>query len=924
MFENIKKRVNEDVIPIFKNRKLQLILTIISLLTIIFFTTNARIGNINYLKDQTSGKWIPLDLDSYYFLRIAETIDANGGKLPPVDTMRYYTLNLGWSPEFLPKLIYGMYKIGKIFTPSITIAYVDLWYPPIMFICTLILFFFLVYVLTKSKLISILGVLLLAVIPPYVYHTMLGSTDHDALGIFSFLLTIFAFVIAIQYLNREDNKNKWKLITYILFFSATLSFAIACWNGGAIYLFMIIPMSYFFIWALQSKEVNKQKIIDYSLFYIIGLPLTFIFLKLYGPFSMFTEAKRYLTEPQGLFGPLTYGVILIDLALIFFFYKINKSEKIAKYKDKRFLISFTIIVVLGIFILQFGLHKSIYNVLESVIAHMLNPFGSARIALTVSENQQPFFSTWLSSFGKTAFWIAFLGISLLGVKMARGISRGEDKKKKEIEDRVTFAIAWIVMTGAILFTRYSPVGFFNGTNLISILTFFGAFALFIGACIGYFISAKINIKNELILIATWIVIMLISGRGAARLFTYISPLFVLVSVLLLKEIWEYTKEVKEEVTKVLLWTGLLAISGLFLFNSWSYYQGVIAQTNSMGPAASYQWQNAMSWMRTNTVTTAKIQSWWDYGYWIEYLGQRASLTDGGHGAGYYDWLNGRYMLTGIRPDLALSFLKTNDVNYLLIDPTDIGKYTAFSTIGSDSTGKDRQSWIPVMVQNPAWTQETNNVTTFIFQGGTVLDQDIKYEENGSQYLLPGEKAGIGGIRLTIGTVNGTIQQPIGIFVYNNKQSELPLRYLYLEGNIYDFKSGIPAIVRIVPSATQNSNGGLNIDKFGALIYISPKVASTLFANLYLMNDPFKIYPTIAIAHTEEDIVVSSIRSQGGNVDSFFYYQGLRAPMQIYKIEYPDNILTNDIFIPGPGKNEDIMLANQSKIIALDNLVVTNG
>lgn len=923
MFENLKKGVNEKITPILNNKKLQIILTIIILAVIIFLASSARTGNINNLKDQTSGKWIPLDLDSYYFLRIAETIDANGGKLPPVDNMRYYPLNLGWSSEFLPKLIYGFYKIGKLFMPDITIAYVDLWYPVILFITTLILFYFLVYVLTKSKIFSILGVLLLSVIPPYVYHTILGSTDHDSLGIFSFLLAIFAFVVAIQYLNREDNKKYWKLGLYTLFFSASLGFAIACWNGGAIFLFMIIPMSYFFIWAIQSKEVNKQKIINYSLFYIIGLPLTFILLKLYGPFSIFTETKRYLLEPQGLFGPLTFGIILIDLCLMFFFYKFSNNEKILKFKDKRFLFSLIIIIIFGFFALQFGLHKSVYDVIESVMAKMLNPFGSARIALTVSENQQPFFSNWLNSFGKIAFWIAYLGIFFLGIKMSRGISRSDEKKKKQNEDRIIFTVCWVIMTSAILFTRYSPTGLFNGVNTISILTFFGAFALFIGACIGFFISTKINIKNELVLIAVWIIIMLISGRGAARLFTYISPLFVLVSVLLLKEVWEYIKETTEEISKVLLWAALIILIGLILLNSYAYYKGVIAQTNSMGPAANYQWQNAMSWMRTNTVTTAKIQSWWDYGYWIEYLGQRASLTDGGHGAGYYDWLNGRYMLTGIRPDLALSFLKTNDVNYLLIDPTDIGKYTAFSTIGSDTTGKDRQSWIPVMVQNSAWTQETNNATTFILQGGTVLDQDIQYQENDSIFSLPAEKAGIGGVKITINAINGTIQQPLGIFIYNNKQKELPLRFLYLDGKIHDFKEGIPGIARMVPSATQNPNGGLTIDKFGAMIYISPKVAPTLFANLYLMNDPFKIYPTITIAHTEEDIIVSSIRSQGGNVDSFFYYQGLRAPMQIYKINYPDNILTNDIFIPGPGKNEDIMLANQSKIEALDNLVVIN-
>jgi len=925
MFENIKKSVNEKVIPIFKNRKLQLILTIISLFVIIFFAASARTGNISYLKDQTTGKWIPLDLDSYYFLRIAETMEANSGRLPPIDVMRYYTLNLGWAPEYLPRAIYILHKIFEIFDSNVTMAYTDLWYPIIFFIGSLILFFILIYMLTKSKLLALLGVLLLSVIPPYVYHTILGSTDHESLGIFAFLLMITSFVAAIRYLEKNyENIDWWWFIGYIVWFAFTASFVIAAWNGIAIYMFMIIPMSYLFIWIVKSQDINR-KFLKLALFYLISYPLIFLLVPMWGDFSTLTEFKRYAFESQGLLGPFTYGFILLDFVLIWFLRKKQDNEKIKRVQNFRILLTFTIITLIGMVFFQFILHRNVYNLIETIAGKMLNPFGRTRIGLTVSENQQPFFATWITSFGKISFWIAFVGIFFIGLRMALGLKKGEDKKKKEVEDQFIFILSWMVLTGCILFTRYSPSGLFNGDNLISTSTFFFGFILFLVACMGFYISSKIEIKNEIILIACWIVIMLISGRGAARLFIIISPLFVLVSVLLLKELWDYTRVVKEEIVTVIIWTAIIVIVAAILFNSWGFYNGVKAQTASMGPAANYQWQNAMSWVRTNTPKDSKFVHWWDYGYHVQYLGERATLTDGGHGAGYYDLLTGRYMLTGIRPDLALSFMKTNQVNYLLIDPTDIGKYTAFSSIGSDSTGKDRVSWIPVMVQNPTWTQETNNQTMFVFQGGTVLDQDVEYEENGSKYLLPGERAGIGGMRLTIGINNGTIQQPIGIFVYNNKQKELPIRYLYVDGNIYDFKEGIPAIARIVPSATQNSNGGLNIDKFGALIYISPKVASTLFANIYLMNDPLKLYPTITIAHVEEDLIVSSIRAQGANVDSFFYYQGLRAPMKIYKIDYPKNIITRpEYFIPSKTLNEDIVLANKTLLKEIDNLVVTNG
>lgn len=40
------------------------------------------------------------------------------------------------------------------------------------------------------------------------------------------------------------------------------------------------------------------------------------------------------------------------------------------------------------------------------------------------------------------------------------------------------------------------------------------------------------------------------------------------------------------------------------------------------------WLDALRWMRENTSKDSVIVSWWDYGYWISVLGQRASVADG--------------------------------------------------------------------------------------------------------------------------------------------------------------------------------------------------------------------------------------------------------------------------------------------------------
>ncbi len=43
--------------------------------------------------------------------------------------------------------------------------------------------------------------------------------------------------------------------------------------------------------------------------------------------------------------------------------------------------------------------------------------------------------------------------------------------------------------------------------------------------------------------------------------------------------------------------------------------------------ATSDWLDALEWMKNNTPKDAVVASWWDYGYWISTMGERASLAD---------------------------------------------------------------------------------------------------------------------------------------------------------------------------------------------------------------------------------------------------------------------------------------------------------
>lgn len=536
----------------------------------------------------------------------------------------------------------------------------------------------------------------------------------------------------------------------------------------------------------------------------------------------------------------------------------------------------------------------VWDLFGKVIDTLLYPFGRGRVGLTVAENKQPYLSDFFSQIGKTAFWLFYAGMAFAGINLARGVMGRKHK--------IGFFLAWMLFISGLLFSRISPSSVFNGENFISRLFYFGGILIFIIYFIWIYFNRKISIKYELIIIIAWLVPMLIALRGAIRLFFLIVPFICFMVGYLFFNIVIYFKKSKEEVLRFFFLIGGLLVIVLMLLSFVGYAQAIPMQAKSTGPSANVQWQRAMEWVRDNTNKEDIFIHWWDYGYWVQYLGERTSITDGGHASSYWDHLIGRYILTTPNPNTALSFMKTHDVSYLLIDPTDIGKYSAYSSIGSDDIGNDRFSWIPILVSNPQQIQETRNETMRFYQGGVSLDQDIIYSVNNTEIFLPAEKAGLAGIIIETQQQNNSIEfkQPQGIFVYNGQQTPIPLRYLEYEGQFHDFKDGISASVKIIPMFRE-SGGQSQIDGLGAVMYLSPKVAQGLVAQLYLMNDPLDNYPTLGLAHSEPDPAVQSLKDQGANLNEFLYYRGLRGPIKIWKTDYPEDIITREEFFRTSGE-----------------------
>ena len=147
--------------------------------------------------------------------------------------------------------------------------------------------------------------------------------------------------------------------------------------------------------------------------------------------------------------------------------------------------------------------------------------------------------------------------------------------------------------------------------------------------------------------------------------------------------------------------------------------------------------------------------------------------------------------------------------------------------------------------------------------------------------------------------NLPINQPHGVYVYNNQQIMIPLRYAFYSNKIFDFGGGLDAMAYIIPSASQ-INGQLKIDPSGAVLYLSKKVKNSLLSQIYLLDNSSGEYSSFKLVHSEPSPIMSYLNSHGANVGDFAYINGVQGPIKIWEVDYPSNIKINKEFLRTSG------------------------
>lgn len=855
-------------------------LVILVILAIVILSIYLRTQNIPMLKDVTTGHYtLGPDLDPFLYLRHAREIAE--GKLQDPDMMRYMPLGIHnyAKTNLMPWAIFYLYKFLNIFFdyPIASVEFAAIIAPVIFFSLTLIVFFFFVlklfsFITTKknSVIIALIATVFYAVIPEMLHRTVAGIPEIESLGMLFFWLAFYFFISAWQ-----SDKIKKQIIFGIVagIFTGLMIFT---W-GGFRYIFMTFVLASFIAFFFE-----KQKRKNF-----------FVYLSWFIPSLIFSIAKFGVNVIKSMTdtGLSTAIFLIFFIDFVLFNTKLQKIKQIReKTKEKlklpESIISLIVVMIAG-FVLLLALKPSmISEIVSKIIEGLLYPFGRGRLGLTVAENRAPYFVEIATAFS-WLFWIFFFGTIFLFYEATKHF----DRKKKLILNS-----CFLIFMITFIFSRISPQSILNGENFISKFLYFGGLLFFAVVMLSMYIGAYRkkdgkaledfrNINFSYIFILAFTFWMIVSMRGAIRLFFIISPALIIGACFLPIKIFENIKKTRDDLYKILLWCVLIAIIFILIFTFISYTKTTSLQAKYTIPTGYYQqWQKAMAWVRENTSENAIFAHWWDYGYWVQTIGERPTILDGGNiGPGaFWDHLMGRHVLCGQDEKEALEFLYAHNTSYLLIDSTDIGKYPAYSSIGSDASGKDRLSWISTFVLDEKQTKELRNETHYVYVGGTILDQDAIWQNQ----IFPAEKAGIAGFVMAV--KENKIDSVKAIFVYKNNQVQIPIKYVYINERLIDVsknETAINAILYIIP--TFISTGVNNI---GAALYLSEKLMNSLMVKLYLLNQS----QYFELVHKEDAPIIEQLREYNINIGDFVYANGIHGPIKIWKVNYPDGFIVENV------------------------------
>ncbi|NOR85023.1 hypothetical protein GQ473_02810 [archaeon] len=591
-------------------------------------------------------------IDPYYIYRMMDHLVQNSFHLPSLDTMRYFPT--GFDPHVEHVLMYYpyavFYAIASKFVSVSTFTFAK--FAPAFFGSLFIVPIFYIGKEMHSKATGLLAAFFFAVSPSVIFRTSAGFIEKEPFGGLFLLMAVWFFMRAI----RKDSLMSG------LVSGMSLVLGAAAWGGvNALYLafagytvLMVMttrhPEPYIKAFApivLLGVLVPAYIIGIYSLTGTYQLMLyaalaLVLFVELMEKYTKYKKEHRKYTIPS-LFG---FGALFVLIGSFF-------SASIAK------LIS----TAWGFLFFKEGVLMS--TVAESVLSTW--PDFTRGLSTVYAAKVMPYMSSILPIF---SIWVfAFLGIFFI---------LNEIFKKKDTLYYSLIITVVINLLSYVLFLKNAAVGVMQNQAMLQAIFVLTLFVIV------FFVGRK-NYKYAFLLFLFYS--SLLGFLSRVRILFIVAPYAFILAGYGVTKIWhllKYSKMMQDAKTisdKVNVYSVFVGLFILFLLVS-NFAAGYVISSNlrsSYGGA----WVPAMDYLKTNTSEDAVILSWWDFGYWFQTMGERATLLDGGNYRGNLNVQAARYFTGYYNESAQEDYLLEWRPTHILVDSSMIGKYAAMSKIANN-------------------------------------------------------------------------------------------------------------------------------------------------------------------------------------------------------------------------------------------------
>ena len=766
-----------------------------------------RTRNLPLLK----GKYL-VGLDPYYYLRQAREIIQQGYLSNP-DMFRNPPFGHEVSTDFFPYFMALWSKILNLFGISQEMAHII--YPPIIMLISLVPFYLFVKNIF-SKQIALISTLFLSIIPGYIFRTGAGFADHESLAMLFVFSALYFFSRGLDF--KSNKKYLYGFVAGIFTWLMAMS-----WSA---YPFLLITISLFYLFKFFFSKIDLK-------YYLTWV---FTFTALLIPFGKFNLGNYGL-----LFSIATLAILVIDRLLSKFNFNIPHQVS-----------SVLLAAVTG---LTVNYVLKIID-LKSFIFNLLNAGGSSKVDFTTSEVSRAFVMSGNSYFGNYGYLIF---VSIVGIFLLASVIFGKlNYRNRLVLTGFTVGSVTIVMLG-------------NWSHSVSIMQ--DSYLQFLGA-VGvtfiiyysylYYTNQLDKVQNlanpKLLLILSLFITSGLLARTATRFLFLFGPAVVILAAYALNEIYIQSKKLK---------FGPLAAIIIFAILSFNLAEISHAQNSKTGSILPGQWEGAMNFLDSNTPNDSIIAHWWDYGYWTQAIGNRASVQDGGKpGGGFMIYTLARYGMTHTDSIESLEYFKSHGTTHLLYSSEEIGKYGAFSYLGSDKNN-DRKSIIGTF--GLVEVNEVRDGNKLTYRGTWYLDDTLIDDK---KIILPGQGF-ISEINVYVDS-EGVYAPATAKVVAGNYGSEFSIGCIYLHDNKFSFEDNeLNSCVKVIPSG----NGGQTNDA-GGMLYLSEKVKDGLFARVYVHSETIEGFTQVY-----RDTIPLS-----------FFNGRIVGPVKIWKIDYPTNLNNVERFL----------------------------